>query len=119
MIHLHPLSTFPQKNHFDRLDPSTDLSFVWALTGEECQEAADGQVQAVIDASFTIPFPSTAICKGSPQRMLWQDKGQIVLNRKESLYFVFFQIIPSGWTCEEQIATGLSSGNLKLNSLDL
>lgn len=61
---------------------------MWALTGEEHQEDAAGQVQAVIETNFTTPFPSTAICKDSPQGMLCQDKSQTVLNRKE-VYILF------------------------------
>lgn len=62
---------------------------MWA--GEEHQEDAVGQVQAVIEANFTNPFPKIVVCKGFPQGMLWQDKSQIVLNRKESLYFICFR----------------------------
>lgn len=49
---------------------------MWALTGEEHQEDAVGQVQAVIETSFTTPFPKTAICKGSPQALLKECYGR-------------------------------------------
>lgn len=94
MIQLHTLSTLPPKNPFDRLVPSTDLSFMGALTDEEHLENAAGQAQAhklFMKPTLQLPFPALQFARAALKEGYGRMKAKIVLNRKESLYFIYFR----------------------------